>query len=704
MSNSSDSFMRARVLGSLEVRHRGQLVEMGPVRQRVILALLLLNAGRPVPRARLVDVLWADPPVNAVNKVQGYVAALRKALEPGRCRRSESILRHTGAGYSLDVPRDSLDLSVFDDLLGAATGARREVAVEALRSALALWRGDVLADLGEVIADLPEVQAVRSRRRQAVVLAAGLAEGRADNAALVPQLRQTAELAPLDEEIHAALVVALHRCGRRADALRAFHAIRRRLADELGVGPGARLAEAYQQSVRPDAEPLVPTQLPQDVPGFVGRTALVASLSRTFTDEAVDPRVVLLSGVAGAGKTALAVHTGHHVAEAFPDGQLFADLAGTGDRPADPNDVLRSFLVTLGVRDERVPTALAARAALLRSLLAHRRILVVLDDAHDAAQVRPLLPGAATNVVLLTSRSRLAALDVTDRVHVGMLDTPDAVELLTTVLGRPLRNGSGTVARELAAACGHLPLALRIAAGRILLGGNTDIGSFTELLRDERAWLDELRLGDLGVRSSLMLTYRGLEAASARTFRLLATAACPAPSMAAASAMLAVKQRRLTRLLEPLVDTHLLRVDAAGRCVFHRLLRAFGRERAMTEEPEPRRTAAQTRLVGWYLDALWNAVGTVLPKPDTEKTRLPGAVAGPRFTDRPAASAWLDDNETNLFAVIHHAIREGLVDPAVALAAAVRFDRYFAPRGHEVHSGQLREAACARRPCRTAPV
>lgn len=685
MSNSADSFVRARVLGSLEVWRRDQLVETGPVRQRVILALLLLNAGRPVPRARLVDVLWADPPANAVNKVQGYVAALRNALEPGRRSRSESILRHTGGSYSLEVPRHLLDLSVFDDLLSAATGARQDAAVELLRSALELWRGDVLADLGEVISDLPEVQAVRSRHRQAVLLAAKLAEDRAGNAALVPHLTLATELVPLDEEIHAALVVALHRCGRRAEALRAFHAIRERLAEELGVGPSTRLSEAYQQVVRPDADPSMPAQLPQDAPRFVGRAALVGSLSRRLIEEHGDPMVVLLSGVAGVGKTTLAVRVGHLVAEAFPDGQLFAALAGTSNRPADPKEVLRGFLGALGVPDERVPAALPARAALFRSLLAHRRILVVLDDARDATQVRPLLPGSATNAVLLTSRSHLAALDVADRVSVDVLSTSDAVELLAAALGKPLESGAGAVAGELAAACGNLPLALRIAAGRILLGGHLDIDSCTVLLRDERARLDELRLDDLAVRSSLMLSYRHLDAGSARTFRLLAGAACPTPSMAAAAVMLAVKPNRLASLLEPLIDAHLLRV-VAGRCEFHRLVRAFGRERALAEESERQRRQAQTRLVGWYLSTLWNAVDTALPGLGAKKARLPGAVTGLRFTGQVAASEWLNDNETNLVEVIHHATDERLVDTTVALAAAERFGRYFTAPGHLEHA------------------
>jgi len=603
MSGSSSSFLRARVLGSLEVRRQDQLVELGPVRQRVILALLLLNAGRPVPRARLVDVLWADPPANAVNKVQGYVAALRNVLEPGRRRRGESILRHTGGSYTLDVSRDLLDLSVFDDLLGAAATAERTAIAGLLRSALELWRGDVLADLGEVLADLPEVQAVRSRHRQAVLAAAALAEDRVDNAALVPHLTRAAGLAPLDEEVHAVLVVALHRCGRRGEALRAFHAIRERLARELGVRPSTRLAEAYQHVVGPDAEPSVPAQLPREVPRFVGRSVLVKSLARQLTGSHADPRVVLLSGVAGAGKTALAVRVGHLMAEAFPDGQVFADLGGNGDRPADPNEVLHGFLRALGVPDERIPAALPRRAALFRSLLAHRRILVVLDDVRDAAQVRPLLPGSPSNAVVLTSRSHLAALDVTDRVNVGMLTTRDAVELLASTLGKPLENTAGEVAGELVAACGYLPLAVRIAAGRILLGGHPDIASLTGLLSDERTRLDELRLGDLAVRSSFMRSYRDLDAPSARAFRLLATAACPVPSPAAA-AMLAVRPNRLARVLEPLVDAHMLSIDAMGRCEFHQLLRAFGRERAQAEDGEQELRQAHLRLAGWYLNTL----------------------------------------------------------------------------------------------------
>ncbi|GAA1311427.1 transcriptional regulator AfsR [Saccharothrix xinjiangensis] len=683
--------MRARVLGPLEVRRRDQPVETGPVRQRVILALLLLNTGRPVPRARLVDVLWSAPPANAVNKVQGYVAALRNALEPGRRRRGESILRHSGGGYCLDVPRDLLDLSVFDDLLAAAAGARPDAALGLLRSALELWRGDVLADLGEAVADLPEVQAVRSRHRQAVLLAARLAEGRAASAALVPHLVRATGPAPLDEELHAALVVALHRCGRRAEALRVFHAVRERLAEELGVGPGTRLSEAYHQVLRPDADLSVPAQLPPDAPGFAGRSALVGSLTRRLTERRRDPGVVLLSGVAGAGKTALAVRVARLVAEVFPDGQLFADLEGTGDRPADPDEVLRGFLGALGVPDERVPAALPARTALFRSLLAHRRVLVVLDDARDAAQVRPLLPGSATNAVLLTSRSHLAALDVADRVDVGVLSTPDAVALLSAALGGPPRDGAG----ELVAACGHLPLALRIAAGRVLLGGREDLGPVTGLLRDERVRMDELRLDDLGVRASLMPSYRRLEAASARAFRLLAAAPCPAPSTAAAAVALGTGPDRLAGLLEPLVDAHLVRVDR-GRCEFHGLVRAFGRERALAEEPEAWLGQARTRLAGWYLGALWRAVHAVLPGSGGGEVRLPGAAGAPRFTDPAVASSWLDDHEDDLVEVIRHAIEDRLVDTAVALAATERFGRYFTRRGHPGHHRRLCEAALDR--------
>lgn len=474
-----------RVLGPLEVLVDGEPVVVPGGRGRTLLATLLLRANEFVPVDELVDRVWeGEPPAvdRAHKTLQMAVVRLRQSLGQANC------IRTTSRGYTAEVAPEQLDLSRFRAL--TAQGEHR--------AALRLWRGPVLADVTSVSLhrdDVPRlveerVVALEQRIDQDLSLA---------TEALVPELRSLVEQYPVRETFWAQLMLALHRCGQQAEALAAYQEISEHLAVELGVDPGHRLRQAQLQvlSDRPD----VPRQLPPDVPHLVGRDAAPAGLPTG--------QITAFNGVGGVGKTALAVHWAHRIAHRFPDGQLFVDLGGSDTRaePVAPRTAARNFLVALGVDPAGLPTGDDALFALYRSVLAERRVLLLLDNAHDVAQVRPLLPGGAANLVLITSRNRLSGLVAREGAHPVQLDvlTPaQASTLLGDRLGQERLAAEPEAVNRLVAQCAGLPLGSAVRLLDELIGsslvsrGATGRLAVHDLLRDHAAE----RVADLPERTS----------------------------------------------------------------------------------------------------------------------------------------------------------------------------------------------------------
>lgn len=613
--------MEFGVLGPLAVVSDAAVpVDLGPPKARAVLAVLLCQPGRVVGVDALVDALWPEaPPAAAVKNVQLYVHQLRRALgDAGRIRRR-------AGGYVLVAEPGEIDAQRFAALVdrhrAAAAGGDLDEARALLAQALGLWRGErAYAGIG----DVPPV-AIQARRLAEARLAAlraridiDLRRGR--HVELVPELVALTGEHPLDEGFWARLMTALHRSGRPAEALAAYDRARRVITAETGLDPGSELRGLQQAVLAGDGPPgppspmaaaqpdVVARMLPPDVGDFTGRKAERAVISAALTGRAIAREdadgvvpVVALTGQGGVGKTTLTVHAAHRLAGAYPGGQLFASLAGAQPVPAEPDEVLARFLRALGVPGRAVPDAGEERGAMYRSLVAGRKILVVLDDAADEAQVRPLLPGAASCAVIVTSRARLGGLAGARQVDLAPLPAEDGCLLLEQIAGPERAAAEPGAARELVALCAGLPLALRIAGSRLASRPHWSIGELAAQLADERRRLDTLRHRDLEVRASFTLSYRGLGADSQRLFRLLGLVDVPDVARWTAAALLDTSPAGAEELLETLADARLLEVtgpDEAGqrRYRFHDLVRLYARELAEAQEHAFARAGALSRV------------------------------------------------------------------------------------------------------------
>ncbi|WP_460391941.1 AfsR/SARP family transcriptional regulator [Actinophytocola sediminis] len=629
--------MRFGVLGPLRAVGRdGEWLRLRGDRQRTLLAMLLFHAGEQVPTERLVDALWPDlPPKSYASNLHTYVSRLRERIGP--------VIDRAGNGYRLDVDHDDLDLLVFttEARLGrrAARAGDPAAAARHLRAALAQWRGRPVADLHvpALDADVTRLELERLAVFEDCV-AAELAEGR--DAELVGELQAMVAEHPLRERLTALLMVALHRCGRRADALEAYRRARATLIEETGIEPGAELRGVHTDVLRgedgaPGDEPDWPVcQLPADVADFSGRDREVDGLVALFAHAPL----VVLTGEPGVGKSTLAVRVAHRLRAAFPDGQLYAHLAGA-TRPRGVDGVLTDLLRSLGVTGPAIPDDLQAKAAVLRSRLADRRVLVVLDDAADPAQVRPLLPGTSTSAVLVTSRQRLSGLVGAHRATVEPFTDAEAGRLLARIAGERV-TGQPADAARIVAACGNLPLALRIAGTRLALRPQLGIGTLADRLEDELCRLDELTVSDLQVRSSIALSYRALSQAAQETFQLIGIVDLDdLPAWA-----IDVLRRDADGPVEELVESSLLQpagADGTGepRYQMHDLVRAYARELALRADGLAARRAASDRFVG-----------AVLALVDSAARRLPRVAPLPDLTGEPVTSPLAGDTERRLLA------------------------------------------------------
>ncbi|WP_198347917.1 BTAD domain-containing putative transcriptional regulator [Plantactinospora sp. KBS50] len=720
MTDHKDVTLRLEVLGPLRARLGEEEVDLGPVQQRVVLGVLAMSTGQPIGREQMIEAVWGPrPPVYAVNLVQKHVSGLRRRLDPARPSRSRSpLLTWSAAGYRLNLADEHLDLRQFDLRLARARAARaagdRAAAGAALHGALRLWRGPFLDGLSSPLIDA-ERDRLAERRVAALEerIEIDLALGTDDD--LVTELRRLVTEHPLRERLRGLLMQALHRSGRRAEALAVFRDTHRFLREELGVQPTAELEAVHQRLLRDDAPPAgaagapaaappwsappaeppwsapppsplwpadpadpgdpagrvepadpagraepaaparaarrvtAPAQLPHGMADFTGRHAQLRRLDELLlAPAATATAIATVTGTAGVGKTSLAVHWAHRASQRFPDGQLYVNLRGFDQHssPVEPGEALRGFLHAYGVPAEQIPTGLDEQAGLYRSVLAGRRVLVVLDNARDAEQIRPLLPGGAGCAVVVTSRRRLADLVTAGAVAVtvDLFDADEAREFLSRRVGAARVTATPEAVEAIVAACARLPLALAIVSARAAVYPEHGLDAVAEELRQADGRLDAF-VGDsvaTDARAVLSWSYQRLSPEAARLFRMLGLHAGPDATLAAAASLAGLPEGTARRLLSELSGAHLIEEQLPGRFCTHDLLRAYANELALALDSDADRDAAKRRLLDHYLHTAARANRTLYPyrRPIALDATAPAAVLG-EFHEPAEALIWL---------------------------------------------------------------
>ncbi|MFF9077336.1 BTAD domain-containing putative transcriptional regulator [Streptomyces sp. NPDC014735] len=714
-----------RVLGDITAHIDGAAVALGPPQQRSVLAALLVDAPRTVTAAQLVERVWEDrAPQRVKGTLYGYMSLLRRALEPAG--EEAAIVRRPG-GYAVQTASQSVDLHLFHTLVRQARAAEdAESAARFFERALDLWQGEPFTACAT-----PWFSTLREallRERLAAALDFNDARLRlGHHGELLSRLVSLTERHPLDERAAGQLMLALYRSGRASDALRHYEVQRRHLADELGIDPGPELRRLHQRILTdsPDLSipsPVVTASRPRPVatsgsdgalgsvagngpadavgdgqesrsgPGgptpcprllppspslLVGREREVSEACRLLARKTAGPVPLLVTGPAGVGKTAFAVRLGHLLAPRFPDGQLYADLQGFGDGPAEPFTVLGAFLRALGVRGGTVPPDRTGRVHLYRTLLAQRKVLVVLDNAADALQVDDLLPSGAHCAAVVTSRTTLAGLDGA-RLPLGVLDPANGLALLREMLGTDRTLAEPDAARAIVETCEGLPLAVWVAGARLAARPNWPLGKVAHALADEQRKLDELAVGHIAVRASLELTYQAMPPANQHALRMLALLPGPDLSVWSMAALLDLDLRRAEALLDDLTDVHLVETAMTGasgmRHRLHDLVRLLGRERAEREVPPHDRAAALARLLGASLHLADLAADTLsVDFQGISQTALASWRLSAQDADRVLADplAWFNDERRFLIDVVDQALDRDETAPAAALATTL---------------------------------
>jgi DNA-binding SARP family transcriptional activator/tetratricopeptide (TPR) repeat protein len=725
--------LRVGVLGPVTLWRDGREQAAGQPRQLAVLGVLATRANRVVSRGELIDAVWGDqPPSSAEGGIYTYVSGLRRVLEPERPRRDPDHARRApsrmlisgGGGYLLRLGSGALDAEHFQRCLGAARGLRaaRDLggAARAVDEALALWRGLPYAGVPGPFAET-ERQRLTELRTTAIEERADLLLAQGQAAAAVPELAALATANPLREQATGLLMIALYRCGRQAEALRVFGQTRRRLADELGVDPGSELTRIHQQLLAMDpaldgpavqialvpaqsssaqsetgpmpasaAAPVPapsPAQLPPEVAGFAGRATELRWLHGLLLEAGP---VALITGTAGVGKTALAIRFARQAASRFPDGQLYVNLRGfdPASAPVSAGTALMGFFDALGVPPRHVPAGLDAQSGLLRTLLDGKRVLLLLDNAHDADQVRPILPGSPGCLVLVTSRSQLTGLMVADGARLlplGVLDGGEAASLLAGRLGPARVSAEPEAVAALVGRAAGLPLALSVTCARAASRPGALLSDLAAELADTRDRLDALRTGDAStdLRAVFSWSVDKLSPPAARAFRLLSLHPGPDISAPAAASLLAATLPQTRSALAELVRASLLTEDAAGRFGYHDLLRAYAAELSAATDSRADRDAALHRILDHYLRTAQAAAARLFPA----RSRLglppeqPGVIAeefdpppashgevAPDTAAYDAALAWFLAEQRVLRGVLELAAAQGLDEHCWKLA------------------------------------
>lgn len=591
-----------RALGPLEISIDGRMFSPGGNTQRGLLAILLLNANRVVPVRELINELWEDPPETALGQIQTRVWRLRTLLNGPGAKASASSLVTRPGGYMLQAAQEALDFRRFganvDSARAMLAAEQVDSAARLLAESLTLWRGPAFSDV-----DVPGVQAAATtldELRMAAVeerVEAGLTLGQ--HRQLVPELQILAVQHPLNERVRGQLMLALYRSERQAEALEVYRDGHRLMVANLGVEPGAQLRELHYAILTssPQLDPPRPVpvtlrrrELPPDTADFTGRLQEIRDLTGFLSGSAERsvPVVAAISGRAGVGKTALAVHVAHLLESRFPDGQFFVDLRGLDRRPAVPETVLDRLLRRLGVDQSAIPDDLGERSALYRARMADRRILLVLDNAWSEAQIRSLLPAGYGSAVIVTSRRLIGGLDNARNFDLDVFTEGEAVELLSRIAGTERAKARADACR-IVELCGRLPLAMRMAGARLRSRPHWRLARLAALLEDEHSRLDALRSDECEVRTSVALSYESLDEPAARLFRLLGLLETGTFAGSVAGPLLGADEHYAEELMENLVEARLIdvvRVESSGTAHYriHDLLRLYARERATAED------------------------------------------------------------------------------------------------------------------------
>jgi DNA-binding SARP family transcriptional activator len=733
--------MQVRLLGPVDV-----MVDGGPrlvrgLRRKAALAALGLHGGEIVSTGRLVNAVWGETaPSTAVNTLQSHVSHLRNVLG------SKAAILARPPGYLLDLGDDGTDVQLAERLLRQGTQSADPVlGTRHLQAAMALWRGRPLADLAglawlEEQAGRLDLLCVQVKR---ALFEARLAAG--EHLQLVPDLERMAAGHPLDEQIHAQLMLALYRSGRQADALAVYHRLRRTLDEELGIDPSQMLRDletailrqdraldtaiprqdrALYSAIprqdpaldavppatsRPAIDRLVPAQLPTDVQAFTGRAGELSDLDRLHSasdhlgETAGAPSAVVISvvsGTAGVGKTALAVRWAHQVRRQFPDGQLYINLRGYDPaQPVAPEDALAGFLLALGVAEQDIPLEVEARAAVYRTQTAGRRILILLDNAATVDQVRPLLPGTPSCLVVVTSRDSLAGLVARHGAHrldLDLLPAEDATALLRALIGGRVDAEPGAAA-ALADQCARLPLALRVAAELAATRSALRLARLVAELADYQRRLDLLDAAvdaRTAVSSVFSWSYQHLPADAARLFRLMSLHPGRDLDPYAAAALTGTTRDRAAQLLDLLARAHLIQPvgTGGGRYGMHDLLRAYASGLTTAHDPPEERREAKTRLFDHYLATAATAMDGLYPAETHRRPRIPGtSTPAPELGSPDTARAWLDTERPCLVAVAAHTADHGW--PAHTVRLATILYRYLVA-GHLTDALAIHTHAC----------
>jgi DNA-binding SARP family transcriptional activator/tetratricopeptide (TPR) repeat protein len=656
-----------RLLGGIEAWIDGRKADIGHLRQRYVLVALLVDANRAVPLDQLADRVWNTPRPRARSTLHSYISRLRQALALPIVRRPD--------GYVLEIDPVTVDLHRFRQLVDRARASRSDEEMAALlKQALGLWRGEAFVGM-----DTPWITALRAAAEQERIAAerdhvdVSLRLGR--HAEVLADLLREAPAYPLDERLQGQLILALHRSGRQAEALQHYQRTRRQLTEQLGIDPGPELRELHQQILTADPALVldsgpprsVPRQLPAPPALFTGRERELSQLDSLVRDR--DGRPVLISaigGIGGIGKTSLALHWAHRNAGRFPDGQLYVNLRGfdPAGTPTPPAIAVRGLIGALQDDTHAIPADLDARTALYRSLIAGRRMLVVLDNAHDTEQVLPLLPGDPACAVLITSRRKLTGLIATHAavpVDLSVFTADEASELLTRHLGGRVQSEPVTFG-QIIEQCAGLPLAIAIVAAIANSNTNTPLSDLATRLRDTRTRLDTLNAGErtANLRVALSSSYEALEAETAQLFALTALAPGPDIGLPGVASLMGWPLDEALRRLRQLENAHLIDRQAADRYRMHDLVRLYAEELASRDVPEPARIAALRRAVDHYLHTAHAAERTL--NPHSQPITLAPAAAGTvvlQHEDEASALMWLDAEYPNIIAAQHLAAGQG---------------------------------------------
>ena len=697
------------LLGPTSLVISGRTVAVPAGRQQTALAALALDAGRTVSSSALVDYLWGEEPPGQVRQaLHTTMARVRKLVGTDRV-----VAR--GGGYALELPAAAVDVHRFRDRVAQARGAAPEDEEGLLVDALALWRGEPLEGVdsdalcGEHVYPLTEEWFAATERLLELRVSAGAA------GEVLGELRGLIARHPLRESLWALLMSALVSAGRQADALAAYQEVRTALRDQLGVDPGPELVATHAAVLEGASAPArhtpvvevaaappapIPRQVPAAPPGFAGREhelRALDDLADAWRDDHGRTTVAVVDGAGGMGKTALARHWAHGAADRFPDGQLYVNLRGFGPgEPVEPTRAAGTLLSTFGAADEQIPAGVEARTALLRTALSGKRALVVLDNARDVEQVRPLLPGSDAFVVV-TSRNQLRGLvsrDGARRITLAPLSSAESQAMVEGIA----TGATAEVTRELADLCGRVPLALAVAAEQVARTAEPEPTDLLTDLRDEQGRLDALSSGDdlsTDVRAVLSWSYRAADGDAARLFRLLALAPGPDISVPAAAALSGLPGGRVRQLLDRLTAMHLVEEKPGRRFEQHDLIRAYAAELAADDGPEET-AAALRRVLRWY-QATAVAARAQLSAHQSMTFDEPDDVEPLEFHDLAGAGDWFDDERSNLVDAVWVAARVGLDSCGWQLAAAL--NRYFVQRRPWDHRIPCFEQglACARR-------